>query len=1066
MRFFSTPLFVRFSPHFVRTVFALSLVFSGGALFAATPQTERQYLSGHGPKDAVPWEFSVTGGRRAGEWTTIPVPSNWEQHGFGGYDYGEGAPKRFNEHGLYRFHFSVPKAWQGRAIRIVFEGAMTDATVKVNGVSAGPTHVGAFYRFSYDVTSIVKLGDSPDNVVEVDVAKVSANARTEAAERQADYWVFGGIFRPVWLEAAPMQSIEHTAIDARADGTFSAEVTLTAAPEGGRVEAQILSANGQPVGAPFSTEISGDRSLPVKLNTKIPAPLLWTAETPHLYKVELTLRKGDALLHTASERFGFRTFEVRKGEGFFLNGKRILLKGVNRHSFRPDTARALNREDSYEDARLIKEMNMNTARMSHYPPDEAFLEAADELGLYVLDELSGWHHSHDTEVGRRLVHDMVVRDVNHPSILFWDNGNEGGWNRELDGDFALHDPQHRHVLHPWELHDNVDTKHYPKFDDLVKRLQGPHILMPTEFIHALYDGGGGAGLADYWKEISTSPFGGGGIIWVFADEGIVRTDQGGRVDVYSTYAPDGLVGPRHEKEGSFYTVRQVWSPIQIAAPVLDAHFDGRLTVNNRYDFNSLSTCGFTWQLVRYRDPGDKNTAPIILSEGRVSGPEIAPNASGQLDLALPKAWRQKKADALVVTAYGPDKKAVWTWSWAAPTLSQRLAESVRMTKAAAPTVQKTDGEVRLIAGNVTASFDAATGLIRSLRHGDKTSALTNGPRLVFARPGSAGPVEWLPFAEEAGATQTRRLAAPHLANTIEIELAFDKAIHYAGFKLEISSDGQSWKTIFDGTRRAIDGKGYQFPPQQVLAVRLSNLHNAEGQEIALKSLRLGYAAARFPLSSPVPAVITTGVDTDKKTGESIAWLEAVASNGMGNGALTGSGLDRHRWSLRSDGTLKLDYQYSLDGTFVYHGITFDHPEAEMKSLRWLGEGPYRVWQNRLQGTWLGVHEIARNEIQPGDSWGYPELQGFFAGLRWARLETNPGALTVTALSSDAILRVGTPRISHQNTSVEFPAGDLSFMQAIPAMGSKFVTTDQSGPSSERAKAAGQYRGTLSFHFTE
>jgi len=127
---------------------------------------------------------------------------------------------------------------------------------------------------------------------------------------------------------------------------------------------------------------------------------------------------------------------VRPGKGLYLNGQRILLKGVDRHSFRPETGRSLDREDNYADARLVKSMNMNAVRMSHYPPDPAFLEAADQLGIYVLDELSGWHHAHDTDVGRRLVREMVERDVNHPSILFWDNGNEGGWNRELDGEFA------------------------------------------------------------------------------------------------------------------------------------------------------------------------------------------------------------------------------------------------------------------------------------------------------------------------------------------------------------------------------------------------------------------------------------------------------------------------------------------------------------------------------------------------------------------------------------------------------------------------------------------------------
>jgi beta-galactosidase/beta-glucuronidase len=377
----------------------------------------------------------------------------------------------------------------------------------------------------------------------------------------------------VYLEAVPAQAIENAAIDARADGTLRVDVTLASVREADRIEGQVIGADGKPVGAPFLAEISGGGTGRVRLTTRIDAPHLWTAETPSLYSLRLTLRQGATVLHTVNERFGFRTFEVRK-EGLFLNGQRILLKGVGRHAFRPETGRALNTQDSYDDVRLIKAMNMNAVRMTHYPPDVAFLEACDELGLYVLDELSGWQHGQDTPVGRRLVREMVTRDVNHPGILFWDNGNEGGWNRELDSEFALYDPRNRAVLHPWEAFNGVDTKHYPAFDDLERRLRGPNLVMPTEAIHAIYDGGGGAGLEDYWNAIARSPFGAGLFVWVFADEGVVRTDQNGRIDVFSTYAPDGIVGPHHEKEGSFYTVRDLYSPVQITAPVLDEHFSG------------------------------------------------------------------------------------------------------------------------------------------------------------------------------------------------------------------------------------------------------------------------------------------------------------------------------------------------------------------------------------------------------------------------------------------------------------------------------------------------------------
>ena len=206
---------------------------------------------------------------------------------------------------------------------------------------------------------------------------------------------------------------------------------------------------------------------------------------------------------------------------------------------------------------------MNAVRMSHYPPDPAFLEAADELGLYVLDELAGWQGFYDTPTGARLIGQIVRRDVNHPSILFWDNGNEGGWNRENDGEFDRWDPQRRPVLHPWAIHSGINTDHYENYDSTVRLSAGPDIFMPTEFLHGLYDGGIGAGLRDYWDVMGRSPTVAGGFFWAFADEGIERTDQNGRIDNMGNSAPDGIVGAHHEKEGSYFAVKEIWSPVEL-----------------------------------------------------------------------------------------------------------------------------------------------------------------------------------------------------------------------------------------------------------------------------------------------------------------------------------------------------------------------------------------------------------------------------------------------------------------------------------------------------------------------
>ncbi|MFG1807348.1 sugar-binding domain-containing protein [Streptomyces sp. NPDC049040] len=155
-----------------------------GARVADSAATQTMYLTGTDADSTVPWDFMCTAGRRSGVWGTVPTPSNWEFSGYGTYNYG-GTPTP-GENGHYRHSFTPPASWAGRQIFLVFEGAMTDTSVLVNGVSAGPTHQGAFYRFRYDVTSLVRLGQS--NLLEATVTKDSSEDSVNQAEREGDYW--------------------------------------------------------------------------------------------------------------------------------------------------------------------------------------------------------------------------------------------------------------------------------------------------------------------------------------------------------------------------------------------------------------------------------------------------------------------------------------------------------------------------------------------------------------------------------------------------------------------------------------------------------------------------------------------------------------------------------------------------------------------------------------------------------------------------------------------------------------------------------------------------------------
>lgn len=932
------------------------------ALSAGSEETQHLFLSGRDRDDAVPWDFHCSSGRNSGQWVKLPVPSHWDVLGYGTLNYEKDDLSQPVEQGKYRHRFTPPAHWAGKRVWLVFEGSMTDTEAWINGQSAGPKHQGSFYRFRYDVTSLLRPG--AENLLEVTVDKLSANDSVNRAERQADFWIFGGIYRPVRLEAVPLPSIDRVAIDARADGSFLAQVQLCGEGEADAVEAQILNQEGKPAGAPFRASLPAPRaasspSAPLRLTTRISSPACWSAETPHLHTVEFRLLRGAEVQHRVRERFGFRTVEVRPAQGVYVNGRRVILKGCNRHSFRPESGRTLTEADHRADIALMQGMNMNAVRMSHYPPDKRFLELCDELGLYVLDELTGWQKAYDTEAGRKLVEEMVVRDVNHPCVLFWDNGNEGGWNTELDGDFARWDPQGRAVLHPWNTRSGINTAHYLTFAETETACQGAimnrgktgegkkvgshwvqpgnPLFMPTEFLHGLYDGGHGAGLEDYWRVMSASPLLAGGFLWVMADEGLLRPDTG-QIDVVGNRAPDGIVGPHHEKEGSFYTIREIWSPVTVKERTLPADFSGALAIENHYSFTDTAGCRFLWELRRFPGPGTKGTAPQVIAQGQADAPSIAPGAKGTLRLPLPSGWRD--ADALSLRVENPQGRELHTWVWPLPGLAAARTAQSAASPASAPATGREEAEAFVLsAGDLTARFDRQTGFLAELRRGQALLPLSRGPR------------------------------------------------------------------------------------------------PAEGEAV------LASAELRAEGGAPVFALRYTGA------------------------------LDEVVWRLEPGGELHCAYRYTASGPRDHLGVIFDLPEDQVRGKRWLGDGPFRVWKNRMRGNTLGVWETAYNDTITGwRGFEYPEFQGSFAQVRWMELQLATGTLCLAPGSPELFVQVLHPEFPEPSLARhaigKLPAAGLGLLHAIPPIGNKFHRADQTGPQGQPTEAQGNYTGSFRLSFPE
>ena len=926
------------------------------------PQTERQYLSGHGCDDTVEWDFFCTDGRNSGRWTKIGVPSCWELQGFGTYQYGisfygKAFPEGIaGEKGMYKYEFEVPEEFRGKQVSLVFEASMTDTEVKVNGRKAGSKHQGAFYRFSYNVTDLLKYGKK--NQLEVTVSKESENASVNLAERRADYWNFGGIFRPVFLEVKPAVNLRHIAIDAQMDGSFRANCYTNISGDGMSIRAQILDGKGKKL---------ADTTVPLKagsdwttLQLNVSAPALWTAETPNLYKAQFSLLdKGGKVLHHETETFGFRTIEVRESDGLYVNGVRINVRGVNRHSFRPESGRTLSKAKNIKDVLLMKGMNMNSVRLSHYPADPEFLEACDSLGLYVMDELGGWHGKYDTPTGVRLIEGMIERDVNHPSIIWWSNGNEKGWNIELDGEFHKYDPQKRPVIHPQGNFSGFETMHYRSYGESQNYMRLPEIFMPTEFLHGLYDGGHGAGLYDYWEMMRKHPRCIGGFLWVLADEGVKRVDMDGFIDNQGNFGADGIVGPHHEKEGSYYTIKQLWSPVQVMNTAIDRNFDGKLSVENRYDYLNLNTCRFIWQQVKFPSVTDaSNTTTRILKQGEVQGSDVAAHGVGVVDI---KTSILPEADALFLTVIDKYGHELWRWTFLIDKLNRETEQFSASSGRASYT--ETEKGITVKANGRTFVFSKKDGQLKDVSVNNRKISFANGPRFI-------------------------------------------------------------------GARRADRS--------------LDQFYNHDDEKAKAKDRTY---------SEFTDAAVFTKLDVKEEGGN----LILTANYKLGN-------LDKAQWTIHPDGMATLDYTYNFSGVVDLMGICFDYPEEQVLSKRWLGAGPYRVWQNRIHGTQYDIWENDYNDPIPGETFTYPEFKGYFGSVSWMSIRTKEGTISLTNETPDSYIGVYQPRDGRDRLLYTLPESGISVLNVIPPVRNKVNSTDLCGPSSQPKWVDGSQTGRLVLRF--
>ncbi len=567
----------------------------------------------------------------ASAWKTIEVPANWELAGFGPLGYDKDGLK--DGLGLYRRTFRTPATWSGRRTFLRFDGVAYGFTVWVNGHEIGASNASAYDRHTFDITDALLPAPQADNLLAVQVTTKPFGWEFDVN----DDWSLSGIYRDVTLFSVPATHVRDLTATTRVspDGTTDLNISVTVSQPGATLRGKLLAPDGKTV-RKFTLEATTPAAADTFAATvRVPDPQLWTAETPSLYRLQLALTSAGQPPQTVVETIGLREISIKDGV-LLLNNRPFKLRGVNYHHLDPVHGRAVTEADLRRDLALMKKANINHIRTSHYPPTPRLLELCDELGFYVMDEAALGSRGYkllqnpayrDTILARTRA--PILRDKNHASVIVWSIGNENPYEdievdaaraaKELDPTRPVCLPQTpSHFEQSWpQFPEIIDSysPHYPTNAELLvhaKTLKRPTIY--SEFAHSwglAFDQ-----LQDQWEIMQATPQLTGGAIWMFQDQGLLRTsskpfdpkkigavwlDETRCYDTNDGAGADGIVYADRTPQSDYWQTRKVFSPVQISetsAAVKPGSQKITLTVENRHDFRALTGMKLAWSLRR------------------------------------------------------------------------------------------------------------------------------------------------------------------------------------------------------------------------------------------------------------------------------------------------------------------------------------------------------------------------------------------------------------------------------------------------------------------------------------
>ena len=562
------------------------------------------------------------------QWTDFPVPGLFEMNGYGdkiyknvGYSWGttfKSDPPYIGETnnytGSYRRTFDLPQDWKGQEVFFHVGSATSNLSLWVNGQYVGYSE-DSKVAAEFNITKYLKKGS---NLIAMQVMRWCDGSYLE----DQDFWRFTGIAREVYLYARPKVHVEDFFINADLkndfkEGVLSGEVKIASA-KGKTLELQLMDSQGKEVRQTSATMFNNG-PFTFRLET-LGTVKAWTAETPNLYTLIMTLKQGDKVLEVIPQRIGFRHVEIKDGQ-LLVNGQPILIKGADRHELDPDGGYIVSVERMIQDIKIMKYMNINAVRTCHYPDDPRWYDLCDEYGIYLTAESNLESHGMgygDGTLAKRQDFERahlerqqgnMMSFKNHPSIIVWSLGNEAGYgpNFEKAYDWVKAYDKTRPCQYEQARSDgktDIFCPMYYGYEDCEKYAKGdnPRPLIQCEYAHAM--GNSMGGFKEYWDLIRKYPKYQGGYIWDFVDQGLRDKSPVTGKEIF-TYGGDygrypasdynfncnGIIAPDRRLNPHAYEVRYYYQNVWVADKGLK---EGQVEIYNENFFKTLDDLELEW----------------------------------------------------------------------------------------------------------------------------------------------------------------------------------------------------------------------------------------------------------------------------------------------------------------------------------------------------------------------------------------------------------------------------------------------------------------------------------------